>query len=432
MKRNALAIMLCLFLFSACGLSPEAIAKQTATAATAIAASQTKTATPTATPTGTPTATFTPSPIPTLLGGGSGRLLFFRDSNLYSFDITHETGEIVLTQQQLMEAMEIEKLFVKSVIRNVITGFVSPDGKKILIWACGDENCTYAKTKFALATTDLSYIKILSRFQDFQWSTDSQKLLFQPQSNEDMSTYYIIDLTDGNFGRETKLDKAYIRSATISPDSKQVYYTSKEGYNVINTDGSNKQTLTCDVCKSSTRSVLIAISPDGQKVAIAVNYEFDNLPDTMGGMISTSQYHIVITNRDFSSPKVLPPSIIRFGREAEILWLPDNENIIFLNSEYDLAKQPIDLKESKDVIQIVNVVNGETRDVTSSPQPSADYDLCGSSPDGNLITKIVSSYSVETETLQFFIYIQDLETNNAYRLTSFDVGTERRCPTWLP
>ena len=186
MKHNILALLLCLSFISGCGPSPEAMATQTATAATAI--------------------TITPSPIPTPLGGGNGRLMFFRDSTLYSFNITNQNAEVLLSQQQLMDALNIKTVFWIGIFGNI-----SPDGKKGVIFACGDKPFNPGNCTMALIKTDLSLVKKFNFGtypQTVQWSPDSQKLLIQTSPGGAIITGYVthvIDSGDANFGKLTRL-----------------------------------------------------------------------------------------------------------------------------------------------------------------------------------------------------------------------------------
>jgi hypothetical protein len=425
MKRNFLAFMLCLSFISTCGPSAGAIATQTATAATAVAASWTRTPTPTFTPTSTLTATFTPSPTP--LGSG-GRLLFFRNSSLYSFDITNQQEEIVLSQEQLIGALELEGIFSGGV-----SGYTSPDGKKALIQACGDENCTESNFKSALVTTNLSLTK---RFElgfgyhtsAVQWSPDSQKVLiqfFRGNIITDGFITHIIDGSDANFGERIRLELAFY--AFFSPDGSQVYYSTLGGYKVINSDGSNKQALNCEVCENPVSNAG-AVSPDSLKVVVPLNSGGKTIqilyPDGNTGFNTTSEYSIVIADRDFSASQVVASGINSLSTMNSILWSADSEMILFSVTEYNPDSPIIKQEEASEVIKAVEINSGKISTLIV-PEEASSVFLCGWSPDHRLISYITHGFDFYGR-----IIVQDVEGGKPTLLTPLESGIGS-CPVWL-
>ena len=428
MKHNVLALLLCLSLISACGPSPEAMAAQTATAATAIAASWTKTPTPTITPTSTPTATFTPSPTPTPFGGGSGRLLFFRDSALSSFDIVNQNVEVILSKQSLMEVLELENVFHYG-----ISGYISPDGKKALIHACGDESCTDSKFKIALVTTTLSLVKSfnLGSISAVQWSPDSQKFLIQLYPGGAVSDGFIthiIDSNEANFGERIRLERAF--HAFFSSDGRQVYYSTLGGYKVVNSNGSDKRALNCEVCKDSF-SYAGAVSPDGLKVVVPLISETETIQIVYPDVTVTDskfKYSIVIANGDFSASQVVASDIVSLSSiSTPILWSADSERILFNVAEYDSDSQTIKSEEVREVIKVVEIDSGKISTLTL-PEEAQHVFLCGWSPDNRLISYIAVFFP--SGRFQRANFLQDLEGGEPARLTSFESGVES-CPFWL-
>ncbi|MDQ3005877.1 MAG: hypothetical protein M3R47_10930 [Chloroflexota bacterium] len=393
------------------------MATQTATAATAIAASWTRTPTPTLTPTSTPTATFTPSPTPTPLGGGNGKLMFFRDSALYSLDIANQHAEVVLSQEQLMRALELEDVF-----RGGVSGSISPDRKKALIRACGDENCTDSKFKSALVTTDLSVVKRLSvgYIYRVQWSHDSQKFLTQDLGY----LTYMIDSSETNFGEQTKIGMAYFPFLSLT--GTQIYYYTRSGSMVVNSDGKNKHELSLTALNDyipydgiplpegiiSTRYTprlnTYAISPD--KTQVAFTWE-----DLL--FVADS------TDLEFSSPRFvlrLPGSNEEFNISAsDLVWGPDNNKILI-----GLIEISFDGSGRGGDILLANISEGKIETVFSSDE--TNLLPCGFSPDGNQVLLLDQKW-VENKT-KSSIVLTTLDDKLSTPRIEFDSYIE--CPMW--
>ena len=411
-----------IWIIGACATSPEPTAARTMTASPGMASSRsetpTRTSTPTSTPATTPMSTISPSPTPTPLGGGSGRLMFFRDYSLWSLDANDESV-VVLSHQQLVEAMGLESAFG-------VDGYLSPDGTKLLISACGDERCTPLRMLVALATSDLSTIRVLefeNSLRKVEWSRDSEELLVQVLPGgavtEGFHTY-IIGTT--NIGSATKTSLGMAFSAFLSPDGQQVYISTRDGYTGVGSDGLAKGALKCDAC-SRYISYWGAVAPNGLRLVVVsptnvLNIEVPN-PSGGTGIATVSVNDIVIADREFSNSQVLVSGI--FG-EPLMQWSPDSRRLLVVSSTRD----PASGKEVEE-LKVVEIDSGKITNLVLPEGTLAAYP-CNWSPDSRLATYVARlEVSGERHSL---LFVQNVEEDRPVRLTAFETGFER-CPIWL-
>ena len=114
------------------------------------------------------------------------------------------------------------------------------------------------------------------------------------------------------------------------------------------------------------------------------------------------------------SSKVLDSDISGF---PEIKWSSDNERLLILRIKEDGTRQ----------LQIVDV-DGRSTAALALPKETFTEDLCEWSPDRSLVSYLAA---VSTDPWRAVIFVQDVQANKAFRLTSFEAGIEF-CPIWLP
>jgi hypothetical protein len=365
--------------------------------------------------TNTPAPTRTPQPTATPLGGSSGKIMFLSDSTLYTSNIDGSDKEVVISKTKLMEILAVEREdFLKSEIAS--TGWISPDGKKLLIWICiliNKVGCVGENpTRFLLVATDLSLAKTITELSDQAvsgnplWSIDSEKVLLQipdiigpgqASGSVEGNRTFIIEANEERFGEVARFGRA--NTAFWSLDAQRIYYFGSRNLAFANIDGSGKQV--CETCSKWDGAVYTGtVSPDGERVAVL---------DTLK--------KLTITNSDFSNP-------VEFA-----LSLSDNDVFPdYIQWSSDGKKLAIKVSTdggTKHTIVIMDPDTGEQQELVVS-QSNQSITLCGWSPDSKGVLYVRFSWETGVTELVFV----DVTNSTDLPLFSLSYG-ESSCPIWL-
>lgn len=361
----------------------------------------TKTTAPTdtPTPTNTPTITSTRSPTstptltPTPLGGGNGDLILYDRFSVYRVELNYSTRETILDSQSLLTVLSLDN----SSGDFLNLGYISPDGRKILIQVCSDKSACQGRPPTFLTDIPLTNVQMVSipgfmRIEQVHWHLDSEEILvpISPGDTIGRRGYptYIIDTGDANFGEVEKFGDG--SSVFWSSDNHDVFYFLSP--DVYRSDIRNLTKLTCPSCITKGGIAYAGgSSMRGNKIAFAA---------TNG--------ELVVINDDFSNLITL-----EFPERVDDLeWSPDGRKIAVLEDT-----NPSSFYGSQVTILDIDSENHLT---FRTDEALAPLMLCDWSPDSSLVSYL--AISLERKTT---LHIINLETQESQRLHSSS------CPVWL-
>lgn len=299
---------------------------------------QTSTPVPASTSTPKTTSTFTPnlmitlSPAPTPLGGGTGKIIFSSDDNIYMMNI--DGSDPTKTDLQM----------------TIFCPVLSPDGQKIVFEALSHDI-------YMLNITDKSQPKRIVDVTPWHgdgaficpvWSPDGHKLIvmavFYPQG------VYMLGIDD-SLKALTLLEN--MSGASWSPDGQRIVFSSvsanelKHDIWLMNADGSGLSRLT----DTTGHSRSPAWSPDGQTIAFVSDREVED------------SYEIYLMNPDGSNQRRLTQTLddAPIGREVPT-WSPDSRYIVYIKGRLNDNQWPW--------IYIINADGTEQRQLIKGVNPA--------------------------------------------------------------
>ncbi len=153
---------------------------------------------------------------------------------------------------------------------NFSYGFWSPDGTKVIFVKRGD------KTAFYLADADGEREIPLPFFGgNFDWSPDSQKIVYQKNVSVENPDIFIYTLETGKSENVTN-NPAFDADPNFAPDGKQIVFASLRDGNaeiyLMNSDGSDVRRLT----NHPAWETHPVFSPDGTTIAFSADRESEN------------------------------------------------------------------------------------------------------------------------------------------------------------
>ncbi len=174
------------------------------------------------------------------------------------------TGSDKQTESVVMNADGTNQIAVKD-FNNFDYGFWSPDETKIIFFKRGD------KTSLFLAGADgSSEIKLPFSAGNFDWSPDSQKIVYQKKMSAEDADIFVYSLETGESKNVTN-NPAFDADPNFSPDNTKIVFASLRDGNaeiyLINSDGSDVRRLTNHPAWDSHP----VFSPDGTTIAFPSN-----------------------------------------------------------------------------------------------------------------------------------------------------------------
>ncbi len=386
MKLALLLIFSILILLSACVSMPVSVTPgdlpvlPTSTLRVEPTASSVPSSTPTAFPTPTPTST------PEKL---TGKMLIVVNNELRQLSLNDDSLKTLITR-------ELFETNFPAIGRKDTTPYwssiLSPDGKNIVVFACSQFGFDCGNKRLYLGSTDLSRKVIIRTFAGglLAWAPTSDKLIMQYSTDPRIKN--VLSAAEDHFGKISSLPAS--DAAFWSFDGSQVYYSSQKGWNVVNSDGSQKKALECDLCAnvSAPSSFAVAQSPDGRLIAIGL----------MDGTV-------IIASSDLGSFKIgLLGSYVN-----KIMWSPDG-NLLAV----DVRTSP----NQSDVFILTK--DGLIVKKIARPENAMYMNTCAWSPESKQIAFLALGNSGND------LNIQSLDQPNAIHLLS--LGSENSsCPIWL-
>jgi hypothetical protein len=350
------------------------------------------------------------------MGGSSSKIMFLSGSTLYTSNLDGSDQEVVIPKTNLMEMLAEEReAFLQSEVYT--TGWISPDGEKVLIWICiliNQAPCVGGNpTRFLLVTTDLSLVKTITELSDQAlggnstplWSYDSEKVLLQigdivgpgqMSGSVEGNRTIIIEANEERFGELARFGRA--NTAFWSLDGQKIYYFGGRNLAIADADSSGEQV--CETCSKWDGVVYTgSVSPDGERVAVL---------DTLK--------KLTITNSDFSNPVEFALSLSdeNIGPDY-IQWSPDGKKLSIKVSTDGGTKH---------TIMIMAPDTGKQQELVVS-QNNQNITLCGWSPDSKGLLYLRYNWETGVTELVFV----DVTNNTEHPL--FHLDTDNSCPVWL-
>ncbi len=343
------------------------------------------TASPAATITPVPTVTSTPAPPP-------GKMMIVMNHELVTFpaDPFYEDTfkNFIIPREKFDQAFPA----IGEKGGPLVSPLLSPDGTKLAVVTCRSVEYSCQNQRLYISTTDL---KSQLEFTDYKggllaWSPASDKLLIQGIKNN--LDKQVINVSPENFGSIIQLPPAEIAFWTY--DGSQIYFYN-EGWHIINEDGTNEQSVPCELCSmmSTPSSFAVAQSPDGKQIAIG----------NMDGTI------IIVNSNDFADFKLGTVG----SYVSRLFWSPDGTKIA------------VNVKTSINQTDIVIMnADGSIAEKMTNPEDVNFTLLCNWSPDSQYINYL----TIEENGARLFLYKLGGQTSTQ-RL--FVEAGDQSCPIWL-
>lgn len=345
------------------------------------------TATPTISPTNTPLPTNTPAPTNTPLPPSGNIMIVINDEvRVYPADEDGD-GNFLIPQETFRSAFPAVGEHTP-----VIYPYLSPDGKKIAVVTCTQFMYTCQNHRLYISTIDL---KTNIEFTNYSggllaWSPTSDNVLIQ--GDENPSDKLVISARPEDFGTMSKLPPA--DAAFWKYDGNQVYYY-KDGWHIINSDGTNKQDIPCDLCAlaPSPTSFAVSQSPDGKHIAIGY----------MDGSV------FIVNSSNFADLKM--GSVGSYV--SRLFWSPDS------------TKLAVNVEPTTSQLNIVIMsMEGILIEEMAQPEGVNFSILCGWSPDSQHVDYLSMGEN------NFSLFLHKLgEQASIQRI--FIESVNQNCPIWL-
>lgn len=202
-----------------------------------------------------------------------------------------------------------------SEIKDLRTGYWSPDGKKVIFRKENDETGIYLSD-----SNGANEIKMPFAFGNHNWSPDSRSFVYQAAdgSNKRNSELYIYTVETGKSTRLTN-HPAFDADPSFSPDGRQIAFSSdRDGPRKIylmNSDGTDLRPLAKVVSGSFP-----VFSPDGTQLIF-------------GSSIENENGDVYLANLNDDSPPVKLTDWPSNEENRQNCWSPDGTKIVFLSDQ---------------------------------------------------------------------------------------------------
>jgi hypothetical protein len=353
--------------------------------ATPIAAAATNTPIPIATFTPAPTATSTPMP-------PSGKIMIVMNHELVVYPADPSRGTTFKNFIIPKEKFDAAFPAVGEKGGPLVSPYLSPDGTKIAVLTCRLFQYSCLNQRLYISTTDLKSQLEFTNYNGglLAWSPASDMLLIQ--GNKNNLDKKIISVRAENFGAVIQLPPAEIAFWTYN--GKQIYFY-KDGWHIINADGTNEQSVPCDLCSmaASPSSFAAAQSPDGDHIAIGY----------MDGTV------FIVKSNNFADFKIRSAG----GYISSLFWSPDGTKIA------------VSVKTSANQSDIVIMnANGTVAETVARPE-GVDFTIpCSWSPDSQYLTYL----TIEEKGSGLYFYKLGGQAS-IQRL--FVEASDQSCPIWV-
>ena len=342
---------------------------------------------PSPTPAYTPTLAPSPTPSPTPVVM-ENRLIFVADDELHAVNIDDLVEKVIVPKQRFDIVFPVQG--AGSPIRS---SKISPDGKKIAVWACGMIELICKNPTLYLGVIDNldNVVALPGNAGTFLlWSPASDRVLIN--GSEGSFSKDVVSLSDADFGKITHLPDS--SAAFWSYNGSQVYYFNS-GWYIVNNDGSNSVPVKCDICSGAPdpSTYAVAQSPDGKSVAI-------------GYQLGT----VIIASADLMNYKMA----VLGSMVNSLYWSPDGTKLAISTQ----------LGVGKSEVMIVGA-DGTVIGKLSRPKEVNEMHMCEWLPNSQAV--------VYTAPLAqgYAIYLQVLDEPQPVRLKTIMNDVEN-CPVWLP
>ncbi|MEW6403798.1 MAG: hypothetical protein AB1649_18540 [Chloroflexota bacterium] len=339
---------------------------------------------PAATATSVPTATATPIPVP-------GEILIMMNRALVSLPADPSGGnseaKIIISQKEFDRSIPIPG----EIDTPVTSLFLSPDGTKFALYTCKIVGYSCFEHRVFISTIDLSSQVTILNYEGglLAWSPTSEHILLQ--GNKNPQDKFVVGGGD-DFAYLLQLPPA--DAAFWSYDGKQIYFY-RDGWHVINSDGTNEQEVTCDLCAlaPTPSSFAVAQSPDGEYVAIGYR----------DGTV------FIVRQDNFADFKIGSAG----SYISRLFWSPDGSRLAV----------NVDTSTSQSDIVILDK-EGVTVEKMTRPEGVNLTILCGWSPDSQYIDYL----TIRENGYDLFLH-KIGETDSIQRLSI--ETSDQNCPVWL-
>jgi WD40 repeat protein len=349
-------------------------------------ASPTAAPTSTSLPTNTPAPTSAPTPMPP-----PGKIMIVTNADLIVYPADSSYGNLfknfLIPQENFWKAFPAVGEGIP-----VSSPYLSPDGQKLAVFTCTQVQYLCQNHRLYISTVDLKNKVEFKAYKGglLAWSPTSDRVLIQGTKNA--ADKKVISARADDFGAVVQLPPA--DAAFWKYDGSQIYFY-KDGWHVINSDGSNNQSLPCELCAMAPTptSFAVAQSPDGKHIAIGY----------MDGTV------FIVDSNNFSDFRAGSAG----GYVSRLFWSPDGAQLAI----------NVDTTTSQSDIVIMNT-EGAIVETITRPEGVNFSILCGWSPD---------SQYVDYLTIQekgFDLFLHKLGGQTSIQRVSIETGAQN-CPIWL-
>lgn len=335
-------------------------------------------------PTNTPAPTGTPIPPP-------GKIMIVMNRELIIYPADSSYGNSFKNFLILQEKFDGAFPAVGEGIP-VASPYLSPDGEKLAVVTCVQVQYACQNNRLYVSTIDLKTHVEFTIYKGglLAWSPTSDKVLIQ--GTKDASDKRVISARADDFGAVIQLPPA--DAAFWKYDGKQIYFY-KDGWHVINSNGTNEQSVPCELCAMAPTptSFAVAQSPDGKNIAIGY----------MDGTV------FIVNSNNFADFRIGSAG----GYVSRLFWSPDSAKLAI----------NVDTTTSQSDIVIMST-EGTTVEKITRPEGVNFSILCGWSPDSQYVDYLA------IQEKGFDLFLHKLGEQTSIQRISIETSNQN-CPIWL-
>ena len=339
------------------------------------------------------TATLVPvptTPIPTPIGGESGKIIYTAGSSISVFgryELKHSLQMADLddkSSEELLSPAQLENLLPKTVSEDVPYRFIlSPTGTKLLVYICVQMVQAGCRNENYIISVDLTskvQIKVIEvRNVSWKWSPDGTKLVGRAWDDGGAFVGTYIVNSDGSGLRQLSSTTYPSESDRYwSLDGTKMYWERSGILRVMNSDGSGEKGIDIGGMQDDALDLeCMQFSPDGKQVAFL---------DRNGSKFPLS-YQLYIASADFTS-SIFLYEFSSSHASCNLAWSPDQQYIFVDFTNLCDEEGSSTICRPSQGVYIFKTDTGEQVNI-----PTAEL-VCGWSPDSKLvlidvITKLV-------------------------------------------